>query len=430
MKILPHFLCALVLFVAPAFANVIVTSPENGETVTSPAHYVARATTNTCWKGVASMGVYVENKLIQVVNGTSMDITISLKPGSYNTVVEEWDYCGGATFTPVAITVTNQTGVFVASPAPNSQVSSPANYVATANTTTCSKGVAAMGIYVNNQLKYVVGGASLNTQMNLEAGPEHTVVEEWDYCGGATFTTIDVNVVGGGNVLPGLQSSGGWKSWGQLAPYYEDCTSSCAGDVWSLAQWMKSPSISGHSTQFYLGGTTPYSDVLWSNPVIGQFSTQGLPDSNHTLVPSFHNFSYDAYFYGSNLELSQALEFDVNMYMNGVAMTWGHQCRIAGGNEWDIWDNLNAKWIPTGVPCNPISNGWNHVTIQVQREPDNTLLFKSITLNGHTVNINRTYQPFSVPVSWWGVTVNYQMDGDYKQSANTVFVDNFSLTYW
>jgi hypothetical protein len=56
-------------------------------------------------------------------------------------------------------------------------------------------------------------------------------------------------------------------------------------------------------------------------------------------------------------------------------------------------------------------------------------VYQSITLNGVTTNINKTYAPFTVPSSWYGITVNYQMDGDYKQSANTTYLDNLSLTY-
>ena len=421
-----------VMFAAPAFADVIVSSPANGETVSSSAAYVAAATTNTCSRGVASMGVYVENKLIYVVNGTNLNTIISLNPGKYNTVVEEWDYCGGATFTPVGITVANQTGVWVTSPVNNSDVSWLVNYVATA-TTACSKGVAAMGIYVNDQLVYVVNGARLNTQMNLSnlgAGAQRTVVEEWDNCGRSAYIPINVTVHGKGQILSSIQSAGGWNAWGEFAPDYAICSAPCPGVTWSMSQGMQSPSMSGHSTQFNLGGTTPYADVLWSNPLIGQFSTQGLPDSDHKLLPTLHSFTYDAYFSTSNLSLTQVLEFDISMYMNGVGMIWGNQCRIAGGNEWDIWDNINAKWVPTGVACNPIGNGWNHVTIHAQREPDNTLLFQSITLNGVTANINKAYPPFSVPYSWWGITVNYQMDGNGKQSANSTYLDNFSLTYW
>jgi len=41
-----------------------------------------------------------------------------------------------------------------------------------------------MGIYVNNKLVYVVNGTKLDTQLSLAAGAQHTVVEEWDRCGG------------------------------------------------------------------------------------------------------------------------------------------------------------------------------------------------------------------------------------------------------
>jgi hypothetical protein len=423
-----HFsVFVIAVFAASAFADVNVTRPSNGAKVTSPVNYVATATT-TCWKGVASMGIYVNNKLIYVVNGASLNTKVSLNPGTYHTVVEEWDYCGGATFTPVGITVVNQTGVWVTSPTNNGTVGSPVNYVATA-TTTCWKGVASMGIYVNHRLIYVVKGASLNTKINLNPGTYDTVVEEWDYCGGAAYTPIRIKVTGG-NVLSHLQASRGWVGYGELPPNYNICSWPCSGVTWSMTQGIKSPSMSGNATQFNLGGTTPYADVLWTNPLIGQGSTQGLPDSDHKLLPTLHNFTYDAYFYANDLSVAQVLEFDISMYFNGLGLIWGNQCRIAGGNEWDIWDNVRQHWVSTGVACNPKSNSWNHVTLQMQRESDNSLLFQSITLNGVTSPINKYYPPGSAPGNWWGITVNYQMDGNYKQSPYSTFLDNFSFTYW
>ena len=434
MKTFFYFALILVAVAAPEFGNVTVSSPANAATVSSPVNYVATATTSTCSRGVASMGVYVNNQLIVVQNGTSLNTSVPLSPGTYNTVVEEWDYCGGATFTPIAITVTSQPGVFVTSPANNSTVSSPANFVATAAGGSCSKGVASMGVYVNNQLIVVQNGAKLNAQVNLGAGPQNTVIEEWDYCGGASYVPVKVTVQQNGTKLSNLQRSKGWNSWGQGPPNYVDCSPSpCNGFQYSYTQNVSSPSLSGNATAFNLGGpsgTAPWGDVLFSLPLIGQFSTQNLPDTNRTLIPTLHNFTYNADFYVTNASVTQVLEFDINMYLNSVGMIWGTQCRILGGNEWDIWDNLNAKWVSTGVACNPINGGWNHVTIQAQRGSDNSLLYQSITLNGVTAVLNKTYAPFFVPASWYGVTVNYQMDGNSKQSPYTTYLDNLSLTYW
>jgi len=153
-----------------------------------------------------------------------------------------------------------------------------------------------------------------------------------------------------------------------------------------------------------------------------------LPDKNHNIVPSVHNFTYDVYFYAGNLGASQAIEFDLNQFFDGMGFIWGHECRIAGGNEWDIWDNVNQHWVATGISCNPVNNSWNHFTIQVQRTSDNQLLYQSITLNGKTHNLNKYYSPGTTP-GWYGITVNYQMDGNNQQSPYNVYLDQLTFSY-
>jgi hypothetical protein len=412
---------------ASAFAGVTVTSPSPGAKVGSPVNYAAKASSG-CSKGVASVGIYVNNKLTFVENGSSVNTSLKLDPGNYNTVVEEWDNCGGASYASVPITVTQQTGVWVSSPANNSTVGAPVNYSATASTSSCAKGISTMGVYVDNKLTYVANGAKLNTTIAMSPGNHKTVVEEWDYCGGAYFTPVNVAVQG--NVISNIQGSGGWVGYGEYPPKYDICTSCGDGVTFSMNQGVTSPSLSGNATKFNMGGTHAYADVLWTNPLIGQNTTQGKPDSGHKLLPTLHNFVYDGYFFGTNLGLSQALEFDINQYMNGQSFIWGTQCRIAGGNEWDIWDNVSAHWVSTGVACNPNNNAWNHVTITAQRTYDNWLYFQTITLNGKTATLNKYYPPGSVPSGWYGITVNFQTDGNSKQSPYSIYMDNFSFIYW
>lgn len=75
-------------------------------------------------------------------------------------------------------------------------------------------------------------------------------------------------------------------------------------------------------------------------------------------------------------------------------------------------------------------DGWNHLTIQMQRESGNTLLYQSIALDGTTYKLNRTFPPGTASSAWWGVTANYQMDGNSTQAANKTYLDNFNVTYW
>ena len=275
-----------------------------------------------------------------------------------------------------------------------------------------------------------LGSFPANGSTNVTPTTTTTYTATADGPGGTAKASATVTVEANGTPLPNLQASGPWRTWGELPPNYGICSYPCPGVTWWMKQGITSPSLSGDATEFYLGGTHPYADALFSNPLIGAYSTQGLPDSDHKLIPTLHNFTYDAYFYPTDLGLMQVLELDISMYFDGLGLIFGHQCNNLGEHAWDIWDNVNHHWVSTGIPCYPINNAWNHVTLQVQRQSDNSLLYQSITLNGKTTPINKYYAPGHVPPSWWGITVNYQMDGNSKQTPYTTYLDDFTFTYW
>lgn len=426
--------CFFVLLSSPAHGTVAISSPVNGITVGTSTQYTASGTTG-CAQGVASMGVYVDNTLTYVTQGAALNTTLPLSVGSHSTYVQEWDNCGGSSGAPVQLTATTQSGLFVSSPINNTQVTPDVTFLASANTP-CSQGIKAIDVLVNNQVVAASNGSVLNTRVTLPVGLQQAVVEAWDNCGNSRqqTSTLLVKAPGAtgsanGGVFTQIQAVGNWNQWGELPPDYGICAP-CTGITWNMTQNISSGSLSGSATRFDLGGTAPYGDVLWSNKLIGQGTTENIPDTSQSILPTLHNLTYDADIYVTNAGVTQDLEFDVNMYMGGVGMEWGTECDNLAGSDWDIWDNVNARWVPTGAPCKFNNNGWNHVTIEVQRLGNNQLLYKTLTINGVTANINQIYPPFSVPAGWYGMTVNYQMDGDYKMSANTTYVDNLTVQYW
>ena len=420
--------------------NINVTSPTANSTVSNPVHYSASAS-SSCSKGVAAMGIYTSPfQRAYLTEGSTLDTQLSLSPGTYNTVVQSWDKCGGSTTQPVTITVskvadsanvsngTAQSAVKVAVPTPNGTVSSPVHYVASA-TTSCSKGVAAMGIYVNNGLVTTIPGGDLDTSISLGSGSNNTVVQSWDNCGQTAKTAVPLTVNSSpGKTFYNLQNDKGWKSFGELAPKYDICSNCSPKVTWGTQHGVSSPSLSGSSMRASIGGTTPYSDALWYNQLIGDFSTQGLPDVNKTLVPSLHHFIYDVYFFGSNLETAQSIEFDINHFASGRGYIFGTECRIAVGHVWAVWDNPHNRWIDTPIVCHPKSNDWNHLVIEVERTTNNKLLYKTITLNGDKQTLN--WYNDSTAINWHGVTVNFQIDGNYKQEPYSVYLDKFNFTYY
>jgi DNA-binding beta-propeller fold protein YncE len=85
---------------------VIVSSPANGSEVPSPVHYVASASSPQCSKGIAAMRIYIADNVSDYnIKSNVIDTLLPLSPGSYNTVVQAWDNCGGVGKTAVDVTV-------------------------------------------------------------------------------------------------------------------------------------------------------------------------------------------------------------------------------------------------------------------------------------------------------------------------------------
>jgi hypothetical protein len=228
-----------------------------------------------------------------------------------------------------------------------------------------------------------------------------------------------------------IEQDKGWSSFALLSPSWSICSSCSPTNSkvnWYRMPGISSPSISGNSAKHHIGGTRPYSDILWNNHLVGSFSSQGLPDYSNTLTKGARNFIYDVWFYANNISYSQALEFDINQFFGGHSFIWGHECRIAGGHKWDTYDNVNKKWVSTGIPCYPKNNAWNHLVIKVQRTTGGHLLYQSITLNGaiHTLNILRS----PGTTSWSGITINYQQDGNSQMYDYSVYLDKLNFTMW
>jgi hypothetical protein len=328
-------------------------------------------------------------------------------------------------------------GVSISAPSNNSKVGTSVQFIATSESPSCSKGVSSMGIYTApGKLVYTTQGSKLNTSITLGAGTYNAVVQEWDGCGWSAKKQVTITVGSGGssggsspappsgaNVFSNLQADKNWNGYALLPPGYgicDSCTSTNTKASWSTAQGVSSPSLSGKSMKFSLGGNMSFGDILWNQ----KFTTR-LADQKS--VPNYHQFTYDVYFYIADASVSQALEFDINQFINGKSYIWGHECRIAGGHEWDTWNNQTMHWVKSGIPCNPKSGAWNHLVIQAERTSDDHIHFISITLNDVTSKVDRYDTP--TKTTWYGMTINYQMDGNSAQKDYSVYLDKLNFYY-
>ena len=126
MKFSPYTILTFVLFTVPAFATVIVNSPQNGETVNSP--FVVNANAITCSNQVVrTIGYSIDNSSTTILfrGNTSIDTNVSTKLGTHTLHVKSWGVQGAVCVTDVAINVVSATDdpVYDTSVVPSNAVS-------------------------------------------------------------------------------------------------------------------------------------------------------------------------------------------------------------------------------------------------------------------------------------------------------------------
>lgn len=179
------FLANVVLFSSSLFAGTTVTvlSPGGGSSNGSPVFYEAYAT-SSCSKGISAMRIYTASGVsAYTTSGAHIETFVSLKPGSYNTVVQAWDNCGGVGKTTVPINVHSFMAVTVFMP--NSPVGNIPNHIAaSAQSPSCAAGINAMRIYTASGVApYTVHANHLNAFVNVLPGTYDFTVQAWDKCG-------------------------------------------------------------------------------------------------------------------------------------------------------------------------------------------------------------------------------------------------------
>jgi hypothetical protein len=188
---------AMVPQVAQAAPTITVISPQSGSSSGSQVFFEASAR-SSCPNGISAMRIYTAPYVsAYTVYGAHLETFINLAPGSYGTVVQAWDKCGGVAKTPVTITVvsTPQVSIFL----PNTASAfSPIHFAASAQNPSCPAGIAAMRIYTSwGFTPYTVDSDELDAYVVLQATSYHATIEAWDNCGNVFTSNVAVTSSGG-----------------------------------------------------------------------------------------------------------------------------------------------------------------------------------------------------------------------------------------
>ena len=176
---------------------------------------------------------------------------------------------------------------------------------------------------------------------------------------------------------------------------------------------MSSPSIDGASGRFHLDPTGQFNNCLWPIKL-------GTSKATH--------FKLEAHYQLSNPSASQGVEFSSNKHVDTKWYKFSVQCSYYKA-VFSVWDTANSKWVATSIPCKrPAANTWQHLIIQTEIN-NGKAVFQSLTLNGVTHTINKSFYP-KKGTSSNSFGVHFQMNGNRSGDSYYTWLDNLKFTLW
>ena len=415
--------------------GITVQSPGSGATVGSPFGLTASAP-SCSGQTVSAMGYSLdESAATTIVNGTSINATVSSGTGSHTIHVKSWGNQGSACTAVVNIKVgsasssvaTTVNGIEVSSPGNNAQVSSPFDVVASAPTCS-SQAVGSMGFsFDSSPDTTIVSGTSINKQVSAGSGAHTLHIKSWGKGGGSCVANIPISVSAPANtsVIPSnavkVSSIQTLKNW---ETEYDVGTKT--GYSTGSMSLVGSPTHEGGSARQFVTNFSNYAgerfDVSFGDDTTSQ------------------NFFYDVWVYltGSTSQMAN-LELDMNQTMpNGQTAIFGFQCD-GYSSTWDYTANKGTPsnpvdtWVHSSQPCNIHNwgvNAWHHVQVSYSRNNSGAVTYKSVWLDDKEQDIYATVS--SAFALGWGPSLltNLQVDGQGSGGTITMYLDDLTVYRW
>jgi hypothetical protein len=313
--------------------------------------------------------------------------------------------------------------VCIASPANGASVTSPMTMSAAADLSEAS--IQYMRVYIDGSADYFTFYNKFTALFWMPNGTHNLEVIATDANGNNVSSTLSVNVTGQASspVVSSIQNTPNWEPcsavYGPTTPRAGQlCAAGAGAAVSTMTEGVTSPSLSGSSAHFTMGGPTGYSNELYTMSLGGGDSPT--------------QFTYDFYVMVDNPKAPQALEFDVNQTINDTRWTWGTECNFNGNypnvGEWDVWNGApDTGWQRTSAPCPTFpANQWQHIIWTFERVGDQ-VHYVSLQVNDTTYPLDLY---FSDQQDWsmGQINVAFQMDGNSQQVPYNVWLDNVNLT--
>ena len=233
-------------------------------------------------------------------------------------------------------------------------------------------------------------------------------------CKLALFLAVVLTSAAGlAGTIPNIDSRDSWKC------KHDADTPGFAEGTTSLVD---SPSRDGQARRF---------DISWNSYGGERCSTTLGP-----LDGTSRYFTYDVWWYITDLTHINNLEFDLNQVLpNRETIIYGTQCSFKLGRwKFTTRDGTRAHWNTSSPTCSRsewTANTWHHLVLKFHRDETGVVTYDSVSFDGTVQAFNDASGPSNFALRWYppGLQVaNFQIDGDNSAHGATAYFDSFSVT--
>ena len=185
--------------------------------------------------------------------------------------------------------------------------------------------------------------------------------------------------------------------------------------TYQMTRGITTPSLSGSSAQFSIGGNYPYADAYWYY----------RHTARDTQINSLR-YEFDMYVPAGSENSPQAIEFECQQNSNGYTYNYAWQADYAS-KTWRVFNYTTKHWEPTNVGFQAFApDTWHHI-IAMYHASGTQVVHDSITVDGVTHSVNITHDALFTG-SGLELTNAFQVDLDGNSSPYHVYVDNMTVS--
>ena len=262
MRKIALFLLVPAVSAVPAAAGVIVYSPANNASVSSP--FKLSAYSNWCGsQSVATTGYSLDSSTSTTTfESQTIDTSVSVSSGGHTLHVKAWGSGGAVCVTDVAINVTSSSSVVPSYASSNSSLQTMSNWIKAHDSGTPGTSSGWMNIVSSPSMSGAArqfatsytnyGGERYSVSFNDDASAHNFELDMWVYLqypsNGVQILELDLNQVlsNGQTILYGFQCNGWSSTWdfstnkgsaSSPRPHWVNTSAYCNPHSWGTNQW-------------------------------------------------------------------------------------------------------------------------------------------------------------------------------------------------